>query len=98
MNIFYPILKKVVGIYLRFCYKRIYSNKFNELPDNTPIMLACNHNNAFSDALFVGSYLSDLDMKTLKKTTILWSSVTKPLEKINVLLFSQREIVLQRKD
>ncbi|MBP7306790.1 MAG: 1-acyl-sn-glycerol-3-phosphate acyltransferase, partial [Saprospiraceae bacterium] len=67
MNIFYPILKKVVGIYLRFCYKRIYSNKFNELPDNTPIMLACNHNNAFSDALFVGSYLSDLDMNFITR-------------------------------
>lgn len=67
MNIFYPVLKKVVRIYLRFCYKRIYSNKFDELPDNTPILIACNHNNAFSDALFVGSYLSGLDMNFITR-------------------------------
>ncbi len=67
MNIFYPVLKNVVSVYLRFAYKRIYSNKRNELPDNTPIMIACNHNNAFSDALFVGTYLSRLEMNFITR-------------------------------
>ncbi|HRN33482.1 MAG TPA: 1-acyl-sn-glycerol-3-phosphate acyltransferase [Saprospiraceae bacterium] len=62
MNIFYPVLKKVVRFTLRFFFKRIYINKFDNLPDNTPILIACNHNNAFADALFVGAYLSKLDM------------------------------------
>lgn len=62
MNIFYPVLKKIVRFFLRFCFKRIYSNKFDELPANTPILIACNHNNAFADALFVGAYLSKLPM------------------------------------
>ena len=62
MNIFYPVLKKIIRFFLRFCFKRIYSNKFDELPDNTPILIACNHNNAFADALFVGAYLSKLPM------------------------------------
>lgn len=62
MNIFYPVLKKVVRFTLRFFFKRIYINKFDQLPDNTPILIACNHNNAFADALFVGAYLSRLDM------------------------------------
>lgn len=62
MNIFYPVLKKVVRFFLRFCFKRIYINKFDQLPDNTPILIACNHNNAFADALFVGAYLSKLNM------------------------------------
>jgi len=62
MNIFYPVLKKVVRFFLRFCFKRIYINKFDQLPDDTPILIACNHNNAFADALFVGAYLSKLNM------------------------------------
>lgn len=62
MNIFYPVLKKVVHVFLRFCYKRIYRNRFDKLPDETPVLIACNHNNAFSDALFIGTYISRLDM------------------------------------
>ena len=62
MNIFYPVLKRVVHTFLRFCYKRIYVNRYDEIPDETPVMLACNHNNAFSDALFIATYLSKLNM------------------------------------
>lgn len=59
---FYNLLKQVVRIYLRFLYKRIYFDKLDTIPDGVPVLIACNHNNAFADALFVGSFLSRLQM------------------------------------
>lgn len=49
-------------MYLRFYFKKLYFNRFDYIADNTPVLIASNHNNAFADALVLGSLLSKLEM------------------------------------
>jgi len=59
---FYKILQRTVRIYLRFYFKKLYFNRIDDIQDDTPVLIACNHNSAFAAALVLGSFLSKLEM------------------------------------
>lgn len=59
---FYYTLRRIVRIYLRLYFKKIYFNKIDAIQDDTPVLIACNHNSAFADALILGSFLSKLEL------------------------------------
>ncbi len=53
----YSVVRGLLRIFLRFYFKKIYFLTSHYVPQSGPTILACNHPNAFMDAMISTSFL-----------------------------------------
>ncbi len=69
------ILKFLMYFVLRIYFRKIYLSNAELVPDDKPVILACNHTNAFMDAFVVGGLLRKNRINFLTRSDVFNSAI-----------------------
>lgn len=89
MRPFYPIFRNLFRGTLQLYYKKISVEGFEKVPRDCPVLVTCNHQNAFVDALLAGGFipvqifsLTRSDVFTWWNRPIMWALNMMPIYRI----------------